>query len=140
GDGIRTRRYHGILAVATTPPTGRMLLVNGLDAWIETGDGRFALTSQRYAPDVIHPDGTSRLVAFSTDPWPTWRFRMPSGMEVIHELIALHGSSLVAMSWRLSDAREATLVVRPFLSGRDVHAMHHENDAFRFAADRSGRR
>ena len=28
--GLRTRRYHALLLVATTPPTGRMALVNGL--------------------------------------------------------------------------------------------------------------
>jgi hypothetical protein len=32
--GVRTRRYHGLLLVATTPPTGRMMLVNGFDAWV----------------------------------------------------------------------------------------------------------
>ena len=30
--GIRTRRYHALLLAATTPPTGRMVLVNGFDA------------------------------------------------------------------------------------------------------------
>ena len=33
--GVRTRRYHALLLAATTPPTGRMVLVNGLDAWVE---------------------------------------------------------------------------------------------------------
>ena len=33
--GLRTRRYHALLLTATTPPTGRMVLVNGLDAWID---------------------------------------------------------------------------------------------------------
>ena len=37
--GIRTRRYHALLLAATTPPTGRMVLVNGFDAWVETPDG-----------------------------------------------------------------------------------------------------
>jgi hypothetical protein len=32
--GLRTRRYHALLLAATTPPTGRMVLVNGLDAWV----------------------------------------------------------------------------------------------------------
>ena len=41
--GIRTRRYHALLLTATTPPTGRMVLVNGFEAWIETPRGRFAL-------------------------------------------------------------------------------------------------
>jgi glycogen debranching enzyme len=36
GSGERTRRYHGLLLVATTPPTGRMMLVNGIDAFVTT--------------------------------------------------------------------------------------------------------
>ena len=50
--GIRTRRYHALLLTATTPPTGRVVLVNGIEAWVETKAGRFALSSHRYAPDV----------------------------------------------------------------------------------------
>ena len=38
--GIRTRRYHALLLTATTPPTGRVVLVNGFDAWVETPGGR----------------------------------------------------------------------------------------------------
>lgn len=51
--GIRTRRYHALLLAATQPPTGRFVLVNGFDAWVETPRGRFDITSQRYAPDVV---------------------------------------------------------------------------------------
>jgi len=32
--GVRTRRYHALLLAATTPPTGRYVLVNGLEAWL----------------------------------------------------------------------------------------------------------
>jgi len=32
----RTRRYHALLLIATTPPTGRVVLVNGFDAWVDT--------------------------------------------------------------------------------------------------------
>src|SRR3972149_3719599 len=77
--GIRTRRYHGLLLTATTPPTGRVLLVNGFDAWVETPVGSFALSSQAYPPDVIHPDGARRIEAFEAEPWPRWRFRLPGG-------------------------------------------------------------
>jgi Glycogen debranching enzyme N terminal len=38
--GIRTRRYHALRLTATTPPVGRMVLANGLDAWVETARGR----------------------------------------------------------------------------------------------------
>jgi predicted glycogen debranching enzyme len=139
-DGVRTRRYHATLAVATTPPTGRIVLVNGFDAWVETTDGRFALSSQRYAPDVTHPDGAARLAAFTREPWPTWTYVLPNGLEIIHELVAVRGAPLVALSWRLSRPEAARLFVRPFLSGRDVHATHHENSSFRFDARVAGRR
>ena len=54
--GVRTRRYHALLLTATSPPGGRVVLVNGIEVFIETASGRVALTSHRYAPDVIHPD------------------------------------------------------------------------------------
>jgi hypothetical protein len=56
-DVVRTRRYHALLLTATTPPTGRVVLVNGVDASLRTPDGAFALTAQRYAPGVTAPDG-----------------------------------------------------------------------------------
>jgi len=34
--GMRTRRYHALLLTAVTPPTGRFVLVNGFDAWVDT--------------------------------------------------------------------------------------------------------
>ena len=51
--GIRTRRYHALLLTAATPPAGRLVLVNDFDAWKKTPAGRFALSSQNYAPGEI---------------------------------------------------------------------------------------
>ena len=31
--------------------------------------------AQRYAPDVVHPDGGGAIVEFASEPWPTWTFR-----------------------------------------------------------------
>src|SRR5712692_5616298 len=75
--GIRTRRYHALLLTATSPPAGRVVLVKGFEAWLEGRDGRVALTSQLYAPDVIHPDGAERIESFAPEPWPSWVFRLP---------------------------------------------------------------
>jgi predicted glycogen debranching enzyme len=137
--GIRTRRYHALLLAAMTPPTGRVVLVNGFDAWIETANGTFALTSQRYEPGVIHPDGASRLSAFTTEPWPRWTFTLDDGTAMEQAIVVQHGSPLVAISWRLSNRDRcptARLFVRPFFSGRDYHSMHRENSAFAFEPER----
>jgi predicted glycogen debranching enzyme len=139
--GVRTRRYHALLLTATTPPTGRMVLVNGFDAWVTTPAGRFAISSQRYAPDVIHPDGASRIESFAHEPWPRWVFQLEDGTRIEQQIIvAVAGTEVPAphtlVTWRLLEPREGVrLEVRPFLSGRDYHSMHHENGTFDFAGD-----
>jgi predicted glycogen debranching enzyme len=131
--GIRTRRYHGLLLTATTPPTGRVLLVNGFVAWVETPAGSFALSSQAYPPDVAHPDGARRIEAFEAEPWPRWRFRLEDDTEIEQEIFVRNGAPVTVLSWRLrSRKRGVRLSVRPFLSGRDYHALHHQNSHFRF--------
>ena len=134
--GIRTRRYHALLLSAATPPTGRQVLVAGID--VEAGiDGRtFALSSQRYAPGVIHPDGASRIASFAAEPWPQWTYRAADDDLVEHELFVPKGLPLVVLRWRAARRaphREYSLTVRPLLAGRDYHALQHENGAFRFA-------
>ncbi len=54
--GLRTRRYHALLLTATHPPAGRMVLANGIEAWAEGDNGTVPLTSQRYAPGLVHHD------------------------------------------------------------------------------------
>lgn len=137
--GIRTRRYHALLLAATTPPTGRVVLVNGFEAWIETPRGKFALTSQRYAPDVLHPDGTSHIQDFSSEPWPTWRFKFEDGTELMQEIFVARESGVTAQNWRLSrEQKNVRLFVRPLISGRDYHSLHHENGGFNFTPTPNG--
>jgi len=139
-DGARTRRYHALLTVSRRPPTERVTLVNGFDAWVETPSGRYPITTQHYAPDVAHPQGVHALVHFGNDPWPTWHFRLPDGTTVIQELVMLHGSPLVAVAWHLTEPSAAQLVVRPFLSVRDTHHTTRENGAFDFQPRVAGHR
>lgn len=138
--GVRTRRYHGLLVTATTPPTGRFVLVNGFDAWVETTGGATMITAQRYAPDVLAPDSSSRHVEyFEPEPWPRWVYRLPDGSRLIEELFCPHGQSAVVLLWTHERAREgARFFVRPFLSGRDYHSLHRENGTLRFEPELRG--
>jgi predicted glycogen debranching enzyme len=134
--GIRTRRYHALLLTATTPPTGRLVLVNGFDAWLETGGGRFDLSSQWYAPGVMGGTGARNVESFASTPWPTWVFKFADGTRVQQEIFTVHDSPVTCVAWRLLPTGDAAkLTARPFLSGRDYHALHHSNPAFRFEAE-----
>src|SRR4029078_4861848 len=132
-------RYHALLLTARTPPTGRVVLIHGFDAFVESPAGPFALSSQAYAPAVVSPDGATRIESFAHEPWPRWEFALPDGTRIAQEIFVPRDRSAVAITFRhLSGARPITLRVRPFFSGRDYHALHHENPAFRFAPVNDG--
>jgi predicted glycogen debranching enzyme len=133
--GIRTRRYHGLLDAATDQPAGRTVQVNGFDAWVETPHGRFAITSQRYTPDVVAPLSDAVIETFDFQPWPRWRLRLPDDTRIEHQLFMSHSAPIVTTTWRLIEPLpNARLFVRPFLSGRDYHALHRKNERFSFDA------
>lgn len=134
--GLRTRRYHALLLSAMHPPAGRVVLVNGIEAWCEGDSGPVPLTSQRYAPDLVHHDARSLIASFAATPWPTWGLRLPDGTELCHELLVGRRSGATLLRWRRVAGQGACrLHVRPLLSGRDYHSLHHENPAFQFAGE-----
>src|SRR5262245_23769853 len=134
--GPRTRRYHALLLAATRPPTGRFVLVNGFDAAISTGAGTTPLAMQRYTPGVVHPTDAAAPAAFTDESWPTWTFRLGDGTTIVQEICVVRGAPIVTLSFRrTAGSGPARLTLRLFLSGRDYHALHHENAAFRFEAE-----
>ncbi len=156
-DGTRTRRYHALLLVASPDSERRFVLVNGVEAWFETepGGGTVALSSQRYAPDgVVHPAGAMLSAAFSSEPWPHWDCAQAAkgtgagagtgtgagaGARITHEIHGVHASATTLLHWRFEGRGKARLHVRLLMSGRDWHALHHENPAFRFAVEQPAR-
>ena len=138
-DLLRTRRYHALLLAASTPPSGRFVLVNGLEAWLDTPEGTFPISSQCYAPGIIHPEASSKIETFEADPWPRWTLRLANGMRVMQEVFVSKRTGSTALLWRLGKKRlDVTLSVRLLFSGRDYHSLHHENPAFRFEPQRRG--
>jgi predicted glycogen debranching enzyme len=122
-----------LLLLAETPPTRRVVLVNGIEAWVETSAGRFAISSQHYAPDITFPGGADAITAFDHDPWPTWRFTLPDGAVITQEIATARDACTTVLRWRRAPGRgSCRLTVRPLLSGRDYHALHRENAGFRF--------
>ena len=137
--GLRTRRYHGLLLCALKPPQDRRLLVQGFVAWIETPSGRAELWPQAYEGGYVR-ERDAVVERFSHEPWPSWRLRTALGPVLDVELFVPHGRPAVALRFRLAEpfAEPVVLRVRPLLSGRDFHALHHENPAFHFGEQRQG--
>lgn len=121
---VRTRRYHALLLAATAPPTGRRVLVDGCDVWLQTAAGTFPLSAQQYGSGATAPRGAAHLRGFAATPWPTWTFALPDGTEVQAEVCVPRGRAAVTLTFcRTAGSGPATLWVRPFVSGRDYHAL-----------------
>jgi hypothetical protein len=117
-----------------------MVLVNGLEVWLETRSGRYVLSAQHYAPDVIFPKGHERITQFHLEAWPTWEYRLENGEGVRQEILVVQGSGETLIRWERVREGEpiGRLLVRPLLSGRDYHVLHRENSAFDFTPQSAG--
>lgn len=127
--GANTRRYHGLLVVASPPEYHRYVLVNHLEEWLHVDGCTFSISTNLY-PGVTHPQGYSHCTSFSSAPWPTWTFRF-KGRTVSREIFCVRDHNTVVVRWRLPNPTTDVikLQVRPMLTGRDYHALHHENEA-----------
>ncbi len=137
--GPSTRRYHSLLCTATRPPVGRMVLANRLEEVVVVDGVAHALQSNLYPGGVVSPDGYLALVQFRLDPWPVWTYRV-GGLLIERALFQPQQRAATVISWRLVEEepgseRRVRLYVRPLISGRDHHALHHENSALNPAAD-----
>jgi len=132
--GANTRRYHAMLLIARHPPVDRVVLVNHVEEFVESGGRTFPLSTNLYH-DAVHPEGYQYCEEFSADPWPTWRYA-GHGIRLVRELLCPQGRDLVILRWRLLDDVSSPVVlrVRPMLSGRDFHAAQRENAAVRSEA------
>lgn len=141
-DLLPFRRYHALLNVALTPPTYRIALLNHLDMCIVQGESRYPLHRFRFHPGITEPSTAAPIESFSPFPLPTWTFALPNGQSVTFELFRIRDEPTLLCSWHLSPPRACQpegvttcLEVRPLLSGRSIHALHHENDTFNFSPE-----
>jgi predicted glycogen debranching enzyme len=139
--GASTRRYHGLLVAALTPPVRRHVLLASMEEVLEW-QGREIPFSTHFYRHVVHPDGYRHLLNFEARPVATWTFAV-DGIELERRVWLPHGTQAVVISYRLlgtPDQQKATLRLRPLLAFRDFHALRKESDGFSLAAtDTPGR-
>lgn len=128
--GLRTRRYHGLLAVAVDGPGSRNLGLAALDAVLVAGDARFRLATDEWGNGTVDPRGHELLVSFDLeDGVPRWRWQI-GGIVLERELAMAHGSSAVGVVHRLvSTDRPVSLELTPLCTWRSVHGERHANGA-----------
>ncbi len=132
--GAHTRRYHGLLVVATHPPVGRVVLLSHLDETLVFDHNRLELGCGIF-PGAVHPQGHQSLHSFALSPVPTWTYAN-SDFTLHKRLAMLDGEHTVVVCYELERAPGPMyLELRPFFAGRDYHYLMQANDGVAQTAD-----
>ncbi len=128
--GLRTRRYHGLLVVATAPPGGRMLGLAALDPTVMIGDARTPLGVHEWHDGTIDPVGHVQLAYFELeDGLPRWRWQL-GDVILERELATIHGRAAVVVTHKLIAAPGAVrLELSALATWRNVHGERFAGDA-----------
>jgi len=132
--GANTRRYHGLLTAALSPPGGRMLLLSKIEETLVLNGQRIDLSTNEYE-GAIHPRGYSCLSTFWINPFPTFTFEV-EGVRIEKSVLMVHGSNTTQVEYKLLDCPagvQPQLELRPLIAFRDYHSTTHENDALNSA-------
>ena len=126
--GANTRRYHALLLTAQQPGTNRYVLVNHVEEWLYLEGEQVSLSTNLY-PDTVHPQGYVHCTSFVSIPWPKWIYTYKR-KKIQREILCIRGHDIVLVRWKVTGSKgdDVILRVRPMLTGRDYHALHHENE------------
>jgi predicted glycogen debranching enzyme len=122
--GILTRRYHGLLVAALSPPVGRTVLVGGLVEWAVYGGKRYPLSTHEYVDGTIDPKGYTHLRAFQLEGMlPIWEFELADAI-LEKRLWMPYGANTTCVRYRLiRGAEPVDLEVTPLVTYRDFHTL-----------------
>lgn len=134
--GLNTRRYHGLLAMATRPPVGRLVLLSAIEETLVIGGRRHELATHSY-PGMLHPRGFEWAVSFALDPLPTLVWQVQGG-RLTKTVARVYGEPATVVVYLYEGEGPATLELRPLLAYRDYHALQHENTAIQREVGREG--
>jgi predicted glycogen debranching enzyme len=133
--GLNTRKYHGLLVAAMSPPVRRMVLLSRVEESLWHGGQRFALDCNEY-PGVIYPQGQRHLREFHPGKSPRWVYG-EDGWRIQKQLMLLPGSNTVVLTYKLLAGDSIDLQLRPLLALRPIHDLSYQFNGRLETEDRS---
>jgi predicted glycogen debranching enzyme len=137
--GVNTRRYHGLLVAALSPPVQRMVLLAAMEEWLLiAGSEPAPLSAQEFWDGTLYPDGFRGLEAIQLDGMlPVFRW-LVQGRRIEKRVWMEHGVNRTVISYRLLAGPPASLHLRPLFAHRDYHQQRHGQGAFDMADTTEG--
>jgi len=122
--GIATRRYHGLLVAALTPPVGRTVLVGALDEQAAYAGTRYQLSTHEFGDGTIASQGYRYLQAFWLEGMlPAWSFAVGDAL-LERRVWMAYGQNTTYVRYRLlRGTRPLELKLTPLVTCRDFHSL-----------------
>jgi predicted glycogen debranching enzyme len=130
--GVLSRRYHGLLIAALSPPLGRTLLVSHLDETVTLAGETYPLGCSRWASGAITGGGQRFLERFTLEGQvPAWTYA--PGDALLEKRIYMapeRNTTYVQYTLRRGSAsgRPLSLRVKALVNYRDYHGETHTGD------------
>lgn len=126
--GLNTRRYHGLLVAALTPPLGRTLLLAKLDETALYDEQHYPLHTNRWATGAVEPQGYLHIERFTLEGTvPVWRFACADAL-LEKRVWMQQGANTTYVQYTLLHATQPlTLYLKALLNYRDYHSDTHAN-------------
>jgi predicted glycogen debranching enzyme len=129
--GVNTRRYHGLLVAAATPPTGRAVLLSKFEETLIVDGKPFGLSANQY-PNAVYPDGYKFLKEFRLAPFPVWVYQIED-IEIEKTVFMPHGENTVICDYKFkvqSSKFKVGFELKPLLAFRDYHHLRANENNF----------
>ena len=126
--GVNTRRYHGLLIAALSPPTERTLVFAACDAYAISGKKKIPLSANQY-PGAVYPNGYEFLNGVEVDQTVVWHYS-GDGIAIKKTLTVEHGKNSIKLEFENLSRKAVTIQLQPLICFRDFHANFSERDGF----------
>ena len=124
--GANTRKYHGLLVAALTPPARRHVLLSKLDEAIRIGENQYPLYTN-VCKNYIS-EGYKSQISFEKDVIPTFTYEI-GGILITKQIVMEYGKNTVCILYTIKNSeKDIKLILSPVMNFRDFHTMktNHE--------------
>jgi predicted glycogen debranching enzyme len=120
--GVLTRRYHGLLIAALSPPLGRTLMLPKLEEIVHYHTQVYALSSDYWADGHVDPEGHRHIEHFALEGTiPTWRFACADAL-LQKRIWMQQGANTTYVHYELLRASQpVALLLKALVNHRDHH-------------------
>lgn len=124
--GANTRKYHGLLVAALTPPARRFMVLSKLDESIEIDEKKYNLYTN-VCKEYISK-GYKYQEEFMKEYVPVFKYKIEN-TEITKIICMEYGKNTVGVYYKIKNGKsKAKLTLAPIINFRDFHTMKNSHD------------